>query len=82
MTMENHTLIVLEFNEECQAIHLNFDFEEPINTHGWRTVHIIFDTERNDDLTASLQDEINKSNKSKKPMSFDEVCRAWERMSA
>ena len=79
MTMENHTLIVLEFNEECQAIHLNFDFEEPINTYGWQTVQIIFDTEKNDDLTASLQDEINKS---KTPMSFEDVCRTWEKMSA
>jgi hypothetical protein len=75
--MEKLRIITLEFSESQQAIHLNYDSEEPQNTFGWQTVSVMFDTKKNDYLTASLQKKINKS---KRPMSFEQVCRTWENM--
>ena len=79
--MEKLRIIALEFSESQQAIHYNCKFngkfEYPENTFGWQTVSVMFDTKKNDYLTASLQKKINKS---KRRMSFEQVCRTWENM--
>jgi hypothetical protein len=79
--MEKLTIVALEFNEEQQAIHYNCkfngEFEYPENTFGWQTVAVMFDTKKNDYRTTALEKKIYKS---KRPMSFEQVCRTWENM--
>jgi len=79
--MEKLRIVALEFNEEQQAIHYNYEyngeFAEPENTFGWKTVAVIFDNKKNDYRTTVLEKKIYKS---KRPMSFEQVCRTWENM--